>query len=237
MPRCTQRSVSMAGMSHYRRAMSDDSNRLADGLVLSADGKARCFWQAGLPEYEAYHDREWGRPVGSDTALYEKLCLEGFQAGLSWITVLRKRDAFRELFEGFDVERVAAFTPADVDRIVQDPRIIRHRGKIQATIANARAVIRLRQEEGRSLAAFLWAFEPPASDRPSVMTLDWLRNNAVTPASKAMSSALRKRGFNFVGPTTCYAFMQSMGFVNDHIEGCCCRAACEAERTAFVRPR
>ena len=227
----------MAGMSHYRRAMSDDSNRLADGLVLSADGKARCFWQAGLPEYEAYHDREWGRPVGSDTALYEKLCLEGFQAGLSWITVLRKRNAFRELFEGFDVERVAAFTQADVDRIVQDPRIIRHRGKIQATIANARAVIRLRQEEGRSLAAFLWAFEPPASDRPSVMTLDWLRNNAVTPASKAMSSALRKRGFNFVGPTTCYAFMQSMGFVNDHIEGCCCRAACEAERTALVRPR
>jgi len=141
------------------------------------------------------------------------------------------------LFEGFDVERVAAFTPADVDRIVQDPRIIRHRGKIQATIANARAVIRLRQEEGRSLAAFLWAFEPPASDRPSFMTLDWLRNNAVTPASKAMSSALRKRGFNFVGPTTCYAFMQSMGFVNDHIEGCCCRAACEAERDAFVRPR
>ncbi|WP_062229437.1 DNA-3-methyladenine glycosylase I [Aureimonas frigidaquae] len=217
--------------------MSAESTQCADGIVLGPDGRPRCFWQAGTPDYQTYHDTEWGRPVSDDRALYEKLCLEGFQAGLSWITILRKRPAFRELFEGFDVERVARLTEGDAERIAADARIIRHRGKVDAAIVNARAVIRLRDETGSSLAAFLWAFEPPAAERPVQMTLAWLRQNTVIPQSAAMSKALRKRGFNFVGPTTCYAFMQSMGFVNDHVEGCICRQPCEAERAAFVRPR
>ena len=206
------------------------------GLTVGDDGQLRCFWQGGLPDYVRYHDDEWGMPVADDRALYEKLCLEGFQAGLSWITVLRKRAAFRELFEGFEIERVARFTEADIDRITSDARIIRHRGKVAATVNNARAVIALREKQSASFAHFLWQYEPDAASRPAKLTLQWLRANPISASSTELSKVLRKNGFNFVGPTTCYAFMQSMGFVNDHIEGCACRSSCETARLNFTRP-
>ena len=206
------------------------------GIIPDADGRARCGWSGADPLYRRYHDEEWGRPVVSTRALYEKLCLEGFQAGLAWITILRKREAFREQFEGFDIERVAGFGNREVERMLGDPRIVRHRGKIEAAIGNARAVRALEQREGRSFAALLWSFEPDAAERPESVTLDWIRANTVTPASNAMSKALRKAGLRFVGPTTCHAFMESMGIVNDHLEGCACRAPCEAERERLTRP-
>ncbi|MCQ8780814.1 DNA-3-methyladenine glycosylase I [Mangrovibrevibacter kandeliae] len=206
------------------------------GLIRGEDGQLRCRWHGGDAEYQRYHDEEWGRPVADERRLFEKLCLEGFQAGLSWITILRRRPAFREVFAGFDIERVAAFDAVDVERALADARIIRHRGKIEAVINNARRTIALQQEVG-SLAGYLWSFEPPAEERPDRLTAEWLRANPVTPASTRLSKALRKRGFAFVGPTTVYAFMQSMGFVNDHVEGCACRAACEAERGLFQRPQ
>ncbi|RFC64213.1 DNA-3-methyladenine glycosylase I [Fulvimarina endophytica] len=205
------------------------------GLIEGADGRMRCRWVGTDPLYQHYHDTEWGRPVADDRRLFEKLCLEGFQAGLSWITILKKREAFRELFHGFEIERVAAMGREDVERLVADARIIRHRGKIEAAIGNGAAALRLIEREG-SLAAFLWGFEPPAEERPSVMTLRWLGENPVTPASTRLSRALRREGFRFVGPTTCYAFMQSMGFVNDHVPGCHARGECESDRARFGRP-
>ncbi|KQT87957.1 DNA-3-methyladenine glycosylase I [Aurantimonas sp. Leaf443] len=221
--------------------MSDDpalpDPAAAPGLALSPDGRHRCAWGEGSELYRAYHDAEWGRPSGDDDRLFEKLCLEGFQAGLSWITILRKREAFRERFHGFAVSRVAAMDEADVERIVADARIVRHRAKIVSALNNARRVEALRQETGASFAAFLWAHEPPAAERPATVTGAWMRANPVTPASARLSKALKGRGFSFVGPTTVYAFLQSMGFVNDHIEGCCARGPCEAARARFVRPR
>ncbi|EAU41938.1 probable dna-3-methyladenine glycosylase i protein [Fulvimarina pelagi HTCC2506] len=211
-----------------------DSNE--DGLTKGHDGLLRCAWAGHDPLYQAYHDEEWGRPVGDDRQLFEKLCLEGFQAGLSWLTILKKRKAFREVFHGFEIGRVAAMGEDDVERLVGDARIIRHRGKITAAISNARATEALIAREG-SLAAFLWAFEPEADERPDRVTLNWMRDNPVTPASVRLSKALRKEGFRFVGPTTCYAFMQSMGFVNDHMPGCHVRSATEADRYRFERPR
>ena len=207
-----------------------------EGLRQGEDGIARCAWAGDTPLYRDYHDREWGRPCGHDDRLFEKLCLEGFQAGLSWLTILRKREAFRENFAGFAVERVAALTDADIDRIATDERIIRHRGKVASVVNNARAVMRLREETGRSLAAFLWGFEPPATERPDTVSAAWVRANAATSASTRLSKELRRHGFTFVGPTTVYAFMQSMGFVDDHLPGCGAREACEAEQAAFVRP-
>lgn len=206
------------------------------GLTELPDGLPRCRWHGGAPDYVAYHDDEWGRPVSSDDRLYEKLCLEGFQAGLSWLTILRKRAAFRSGFAGFDIDRVAGFGEADVERLVNNAGIVRHRAKIVSAINNARRVRSLREDEGTSFAAFLWAFEPPPSERPSTVDLGYLRANPVTPASRRLSGALKSRGFTFVGPTTVYAFMQSMGFVNDHMDGCICRAACEEARANFVRP-
>jgi DNA-3-methyladenine glycosylase I len=194
---------------------------------------ARCFWHGGLPDYLAYHDREWGRPVASDTRLFEKICLEGFQSGLSWLTILRKRENFRAAFHGFDIDKVAAMDDKDIERLVGDAGIIRHRGKIASTINNARRAQELIAEEG-SLARYFWRHEP--ADRPGTITLDWMRANPVSEVSKAISKDLKKRGWSFVGPTTVYAFMQAMGLVNDHIEGCACRAECEAERDNFVRP-
>ncbi|MFD2236791.1 DNA-3-methyladenine glycosylase I [Aureimonas populi] len=208
-----------------------------NGLLHGADGTARCAWAGGDALYGRYHDHEWGRPQGGRRALYEKLCLEGFQAGLSWITILRKREAFRALFEGFEVERVAAMGEAEIDRIAADARIIRHRGKVASTVNNARAVIALEQKEGRSFAAFLWSFEPGREERPDLVTREWVAANTITPASARLSKALKHHGFSFVGPTTCHAFMEAMGFVNDHVEGCACRAPCEEERAAFERPR
>ncbi|WP_182086702.1 DNA-3-methyladenine glycosylase I [Aureimonas sp. ME7] len=207
-----------------------------EGLIHGEDGCARCAWAGSDADYVRYHDEEWGRPTADDDRLFEKLCLEGFQAGLSWITILRKREAFRRAFDGFSVEAVARLGEADVERILLDPSVVRHRAKIVSAIGNARAVLRLREATGRSLAHFLWSFEPPPGERPEVVTAEWVRANPATPASHRLSKALKGRGFSFVGPTTAYAFMQSMGFVNDHLDGCAMRGPCEAERRAFVRP-
>lgn len=206
-----------------------------DNTVDQAAETPRCVWPGSDPLYLHYHDHEWGRPVTSDTRLFEKICLEGFQAGLSWITILRKRDRFREAFYGFDIARVAAMSDDDVDRLLRDPGIIRHRGKIEATINNAARALELQREFG-SLAAYFWGFEPMLDTRPTTVTHASVLAMPHTEASKALSKDLRKRGFKFVGPTTCYAFMQAMGLVNDHIQGCFCRAEVEAERLALVRP-
>jgi DNA-3-methyladenine glycosylase I len=207
----------------------------ARGLIRGEDGLARCFWHGSDPAYRRYHDREWGRPVASDARLFEKICLEGFQSGLSWLTILRKRDNFRQAFNGFDIERVAAMGDADIERLLTNAGIIRHRGKIASTINNARRAIELAEAEG-SLAHYFWRHEPAPADRPETVTRDWLRANPTSEISKAVSKHLKKRGWSFVGPTTVYAFMQAMGLVNDHVEGCVIRAECEAERNAFARP-
>jgi len=205
------------------------------GLAKGEDGAYRCQWGMSTPDYVAYHDSEWGRPVVDDRRLFEKICLEGFQSGLSWLTILRKRENFRQAFAGFDVDKVAAFSDDDVERLVQDAGIIRHRGKIVSTINNARRAQELIRETG-SLAAFFWSFEPGSVDRPN--TVDWstIAANPTTPASVRLSKELKKRGWTFVGPTTVYAFMQAMGLVNDHIEGCVCRVQVENDRAAFPRP-
>lgn len=195
----------------------------------------RCAWAGSDPLYVAYHDSEWGRPVTSDARLFEKLCLEGFQSGLSWLTVLRKRERFREVFFGFDIARVAAMGETDIERLLGDPGIIRHRGKIASTINNAARALELQREFG-SLAAYFWRFEPEPSERPERITPAVLAEVAQTEASRALSKDLRKRSFTFVGPTTCYAFMQAMGLVNDHYDDCFCRAEVEALRNALVRP-
>ena len=191
----------------------------------------RCAWGAGDELYRRYHDTEWGRPVVTDQRLFEKLCLEGFQSGLAWITVLRKRERFREQFHRFDIKKVAKMSEADVERLLLDPGIIRHRGKIVSTINNANRAIEIQREFG-SFAAYVWRFEPDTDDVVRVAG----EIPAVTEASKALSKDLRKRGFSFVGPTTCYAFMQAMGLVNDHVETCFCHAEVDAERAALKRP-
>jgi DNA-3-methyladenine glycosylase I len=206
------------------------------GLILGPDGRDRCWWHGQDPLYRAYHDDEWGRPVACDRTLFEKLSLEGFQAGLSWLTILRKREHFRRAFANFEIEAVARMGPSDVDRLLQDPGIVRHRGKIEAVIGNAGRALELQAEAG-SLAAFVWAFEPSPESRPATLDRATLGTLGQTPASKALSTALKQRGWRFVGPTTCYAFMQAMGLVNDHLEGCCIRAAIEAARDRFTRPR
>jgi DNA-3-methyladenine glycosylase I len=205
------------------------------GLIAGPDGAMRCFWHGNLPDYLHYHDHEWGRPVDDDRRLFEKICLEGFQSGLSWLTILRKRENFRKAFAGFDIDRVAAFTDADVERLVGDAGIIRHRGKIVSTINNARRAQEMVAEAG-SLAAWFWQFEPGRKERPTKVDLAHLRANPTTAVSVRISKELKKRGWSFVGPTTVYAFMQAMGLVNDHIEGCYCRAEIERERKAFKRP-
>jgi len=204
-----------------------------EGLIVGADGMRRCWWPGADPTYLAYHDREWGRPVADDRRLFEKLCLEGFQSGLSWLTILRKRDNFRAAFAGFDLAAVAQFGPADIARCLADAGIVRHRGKIESVINNARRALELVEEAG-SLAAFVWRFEPAPESRPARM--DRAAVVPKTPESIALSKALRQRGWSFVGPTTVYAFMQAMGMVNDHLEGCFCRGPIEAERAAFARP-
>jgi DNA-3-methyladenine glycosylase I len=181
-------------------------------LARGDDGIVRCAWGDSTPDYRVYHDDEWGRPVADDTRLFEKLCLEGFQSGLSWLTILRKREAFRAAFAGFDFHQVARFTDDDVERLLQDAGIVRHRGKIEATINNAQRAVELTEEQ--SLAHFVWGYDDP----------------------KPLARDLKKRGWRFVGPTTVYAFMQAMGLVNDHLPGCDAREPCERERAAFVRP-
>jgi DNA-3-methyladenine glycosylase I len=209
---------------------------LAEGLVRDEDGVVRCWWGGGdSPEYRAYHDDEWGRPVTDDVRLFEKLSLEGFQSGLSWLTILRKREAFRRAFAGFDFHRVARFGARDIERLLEDASIVRHRGKIESTIGNARRAVELVESEG-SLAAFVWAFEPPPAERPERMTYEVLGELAQTEASRALAKELKRRGWTYVGPTTVYAFMQAMGLVNDHLEGCVAREPVETARAALARP-
>ncbi|NND02291.1 MAG: DNA-3-methyladenine glycosylase I [Acidimicrobiia bacterium] len=195
--------------------------------VMGEDGVARCWWGVSTPDYRAYHDHEWGMPVDDEFLLFEKLCLEGFQSGLSWLTILRKRDDFRRVFRGFDYTEVAAMDESDVERLLQDASIIRHRGKIEATINNALRALEVRNEMG-SLGALMWSYEP--ADRiPTELV-------ATTEESTAMAKELKRRGFRFVGPTTAYAFMQAMGLVNDHLVACEARERVAGARATFVRP-
>ena len=204
---------------------------MADGIVRGDDGVARCWWADSAPEYRDYHDREWGFPVADDVRLFEKLSLEGFQAGLSWLTILRKREAFRRAFAGFDFRVVASFDESDVARLLDDASIVRHRGKIQAVINNAGRAVELVSDSG-SLAAFLWQFEP--TPRAGGLARDAIE--AHTDESRALARELKRRGWKFVGPTTVYAFMQAMGLVNDHLEGCAAWAEVERSRAEFRRP-
>jgi DNA-3-methyladenine glycosylase I len=210
--------------------------KLADGLVRHADGVPRCWWAGTDPLYLAYHDNEWGRPVTDDNRLFEKICLEGFQAGLSWLTILRKRDAFRRAFAGFEIDRVAQFGARDVNRLLKDSGIVRHRGKIESTINNAKRAAALSGEYG-SVAAYVWQWQPGATSRPRRLTKSALMRLGVTPDSIALSKDLKRRGWTFVGPTTIYAFMQAMGLVNDHLEGCASRSLAEAARTHVKHER
>ncbi|MFN7102875.1 MAG: DNA-3-methyladenine glycosylase I [Pseudorhizobium sp.] len=205
------------------------------GIIIGEDGLGRCAWHGGLEDYRRYHDGEWGRPVTDDIRLFEKICLEGFQSGLSWLTILRKRENFRAAFAGFDFEKVADFGEEDIGRLVADAGIIRHRGKIVSTINNARRAIELRDEFG-SLARFFWSFEPGADKRPTVMDYATLSANPTTPTSIRLSKDLKKRGWTFVGPTTVYAFMQAMGLVNDHLAGCICQPEVDRLRAELIRP-
>jgi DNA-3-methyladenine glycosylase I len=194
------------------------------------DGRPRCRWCGAAPEFFDYHDSEWGFPVADDRRLFEKLCLEGFQSGLSWRTILAKREAFREVFHGFDFDRIARFKARDVERLLKDARIVRHRGKIEAVINNAQRARELVAQEG-SLAAFLWRYEPKPGATAAPQTA------SVSPESIALSKELKRRGWTFVGPTTVYAFMQAMGLVNDHAEACVIRPKVERARKAFRRPK
>ena len=195
----------------------------------------RCVWPGSDDLYVRYHDEEWGRPVVNDHRLFEKICLEGFQSGLSWITILRKRENFRNAFENFDPSVVARFGARDVERLLKDAGIVRHRGKIESTINNAKRALELIDETG-SLAAYFWSWEPLPASRPKKLTHGQLVKMSTTPESVALSKDLKKRGWTFVGPTTCYAFMQAMGLVNDHIDGCEIRSDVEQARRRFTRP-
>lgn len=186
-------------------------------VVLGEDGRRRCFWGASTVDYREYHDQEWGHPVHDDRRLFEKICLEGFQSGLSWLTILRKRDSFRRAFADFDFPLVAQFGAEDVERLLGDAGIVRHRKKIESTINNAARAVELVAEFG-SLSDFFWSFVPPPSERPDHRTRATLPSQ--TPTSLRLSKELKKRGWTFVGPTTAYAFMQAMGLVNDHMEEC-----------------
>jgi len=206
------------------------------GLVVDARGTARCWWCAGLPEYVAYHDREWGFPVVDDRRLFEKICLEGFQSGLSWLTILKKRENFRAAFDDFDFERVARYKAPRVKRLLGDAGIVRHRGKIESTVNNAQRALELVSEFG-SLAEYFWRFEPAPAERPRRLTYAVLGKLGKTPRSIELSRDLKRRGWTFVGPTTVYAFMQAMGLVNDHLEGCSSRQRVEQARMGHARAR
>lgn len=202
---------------------------------MSGKAMQRCWWCGDDPLYVAYHDTEWGTPVTDDTRLFEKICLEGFQAGLSWITILRKRENFRAAFDGFDIGKVSRYTQKDVERLLQNEGIVRHRGKIESVINNAKRALELKAEHG-TLAAYFWSFEPDAKDRPTQYDAQTLKALGKSPTSLAISKDLKKRGWSFVGPTTVYAFMQAMGMVNDHVDGCFRRAEVEGARKSFQRP-
>lgn len=193
------------------------------------DGQLRCHWCLATPQYLAYHDGEWGFPVTDDRRLFEKLCLEGFQAGLSWRTILEKRENFRRAFAGFDIDVLAGWGAPEVDRLLQDAGIVRHRGKIESVLNNARRAQALVRDEG-SLAAWIWRHEPGAGEQAAHQGV------TTSPTSTQLSKALKKRGFSFVGPTTVHAFLQAMGLINDHAEGCVARGPADAARRALRRP-
>jgi len=204
--------------------------------VPASGERKRCSWCGDDPLYVAYHDSEWGFPVVDDRRLFEKVCLEGFQAGLSWLTILRKRDSFRAAFANFDVERVARFTAKDVERLLGDAAIVRHRGKIESTINNAKRARELGAEFG-SLASYFWRWEPEAKSRPRRITREILTTMPTSAESIALSKDLKKRGWSFVGPTTVYAFMQAMGLVNDHVHVCSTQVEVALARKKFIPPR
>ena len=204
-------------------------------IVQGADGESRCWWALGSESYRAYHDTEWGHPTRDDRWIFEKLCLEGFQFGLSWLTILNKRENFREAFANFEVDAVARFNRRSVDRLMTCTGIVRHRGKIESAINNAKRARELQEDTG-SLAAFVWQFEPPARSRPRVMTRAALTKLAQTPESVALTQELKKRGWRFVGPTTVYAFMQAAGIVNDHLRGCSAQQRCTMARQNISVP-
>ncbi len=226
-------------MTSAKRRKPSQSGRVGKSMRSHAekvaDGVARCGWPGHQVDYCAYHDHEWGRPVADDHRLFEKICLEGFQSGLSWLTILRKRENFRRAFSDFDYERVARFNERSVARLLGDAGIVRHRGKIESAIGNAKRACALVDEFG-SLGAYFWRFEPDPASRPQQITPAALRELTESPESLALSRDLRKRGWSFVGPTTLYAFMQAMGMVNDHVEGCAFRTPVEVERRRFRRP-
>ena len=197
--------------------------------MTGSDGQTRCSWCAAAPEFLNYHDTEWGFPVSDDQRLFEKLCLEGFQAGLSWRTILAKRENFRAAFHSFDFNKIASFTQKDIDHLLKNEGIIRHRGKIEAVINNAQRAQELVEQEG-ALATFIWRYEPDAKKLPEPQSA------STSPESIALSKDLKKRGWKFVGPTTVYAFMQAMGLINDHVEGCIVRAEVKQARKNFKRP-
>ncbi|MFK8113293.1 MAG: DNA-3-methyladenine glycosylase I [Rubripirellula sp.] len=205
---------------------------MSSDLLLGQDSVRRCWWCGDDSVYIEYHDNEWGMPVKNDQRLFEKMCLEGFQAGLSWITILKKREAFRDNFQDFDFHKVARFRPATVERLLKDARIVRHRGKIESTINNANRAIEMIDEFG-SLGAFFWQFEPRRS--PIIRKREEVQ--ATTEESTALSKALKKRGWSFVGPTTCYAMMQAMGLVNDHLRTCAAWKQVDQARKGFIRPK
>ncbi|MEE2997814.1 MAG: DNA-3-methyladenine glycosylase I [Pseudomonadota bacterium] len=206
-----------------------------EGLYRGNDYKMRCFWPGDDPAYLAYHDKEWGIPVADDHKLYEKICLEGFQSGLSWLTILRKRENFRAAFANFDFEKIAKFSNRDIERLLKDDGIVRHLGKIKSTVNNAKRAIEIVEEFG-TLGAFFWHYEPNEKARPRTLDFKTMRALGKTPESEALSKELKRRGWSFIGPTTAYAFMQAMGMVNDHIEGCEFREAVEHARKNFKRP-
>ena len=199
------------------------------------DNLQRCPWGKGDEQYQNYHDNEWGYPVSDDIRLFEKVCLEGFQSGLSWLTILRKRENFRIAFKGFDFNIIAKFDENDVERLLQDAGIVRHRGKINATINNANCAIKLVDEFG-SLAKYFWRFEPTIDERPNDLSWEKLKTMASTEKSIALAKDMKQRGWKFFGPTTAYAFMQAMGLVNDHVETCFCRNKAELARKNFIKP-
>lgn len=198
--------------------------------VKGSDGKLRCSWSSSSPDFIDYHDNEWGIPTDKDIDLFEKVCLESFQSGLSWRTILNKRENFRRAFHGFDFNKIARFTERDINRLLEDEGIVRHRGKIEAVINNAKKAIELIKEEG-SLSAFFWSFEPEAKNLKKPQT------QSTSNESIALSKALKKKGWKFVGPTTAFAFMQAMGLINDHVEECICRKKIERARRKFKRPK
>ncbi|MEO0545586.1 MAG: DNA-3-methyladenine glycosylase I [Pseudomonadota bacterium] len=225
----------MTGDSADQDTQASPDRAPPKGMVAGPDGIWRCFGKENEPDYAHYHDTEWGMPQDDDQRLFEKICLEGFQSGLSWLTILRKRENFREAFDDFDYHRIAAYTDEDVERLVTNAGIIRHRGKIVSTINNAKRAIEMEKAEG-SLGAWFWAFEPGPFNRPAVADYESISALTKTEASTRMSKELKKRGWSFVGPTTCYAFMQAMGLVNDHFEDCPWREKVEKARRAFRRP-